>query len=122
MIIPSFSFMKDALSMCNLFKSFHDKQKRRKEVISFLHKWLESEQEIFVFLNQNLNLFEKELGSYKFEKLFTTLSHIKICSFKRTYGGKYLCNVNATIPACDADYIQGLIGDVKKGNFDNFLN
>jgi len=92
-----------------------NESEKRKDLLIFLTRWHGSKQDLFNFLNNNLQSFEEEIGRYRFDKLFVPLNELKICNCKRVYNGNLICDpYNKKMPY-DKRYIEDMIRDVKKG-------
>ena len=93
---------------------------RRKDLITFLIKWCDSELSLFNFLNNNLQSIENEIGRYRFDKLSVPLKEMKLCNLKRGNNGNLICATINKAPY-DKRYIEDMIRDVKKGCQDKNL-
>ena len=99
---------------------YYKRREKRKDLIIFFKRWCESKLSLFDFLNNNLQSFEREIGTYRFDKLFVPLKEMRICNFKRGYNGNLICSTFNDAPY-DKTYIENIIRDVKRGCQDQYL-
>jgi len=91
----------------------------REDLLYFFEQWLQSELDLFDFMNKNWNAFEEKIGKYRCEKLFGPLKEMKICGFKRGYNDNLL--IAPYRKAYDKTYIESIMRGIQAGYQDKYL-
>jgi len=96
-------------------------QQARNDLIDFFEKWLHSNLELLEFiLRFNFQLYEKEIGRYRFDRLSIPLREMKIYNFRRMPDGNLLGVKYKNIPY-DREYIESFTKDIRSGIYDRYL-
>lgn len=103
-------------------KEYIEKHRMRKDLISFLKQILRSNSnDMFTILNSGILIsYEKDIGTYRFSKLFRPLKEMKICNIVKGHNGNIIVSVFSNTNYSKID-IKNIMVDLKKGKFDEYL-